>query len=42
MKLHKDVTQGIDNSMYAITDAGRLYKISKHKKNLQSGDFFYV
>jgi len=25
----RDITQGIDGSLYAITDAGRLYKISK-------------
>ena len=25
----RDITQGTDGSLYAITDAGRLYKISK-------------
>ena len=25
----RDITQGIDNALYAITDAGRLYKIDK-------------
>jgi glucose/arabinose dehydrogenase len=25
----RDVTQGTDNALYAVTDAGRLYKINK-------------
>ena len=25
----RDITQGIDNALYAITDGGRLYRISR-------------
>lgn len=25
----RDITQGTDNALYAVTDAGRLYKIQK-------------
>jgi glucose/arabinose dehydrogenase len=25
----RDITQGTDNALYAVTDAGRLYKIDK-------------